>query len=253
MIKFIRRIRYNLLEKGKTARYFKYAIGEIILVVIGILIALSLNNWKKHQDDRAEEQILLHNLQQEFTKNLDELHSDHRINDITLKASHYFLETDLQTKTPQQIDSLLGRLTVYATFDPSVGYINQAINSGKLDLIQNDSLKIFLSQWSGELNDLKEDVIVRREHLFNHVLPTIRKFIPIRNSDATQERPDYQRRLQVSPIKVSDENYKALITSLEVDGVIYDHYMNHYFVFINEENIEFYIKRVLELLSSELN
>ena len=45
MIKLFRTIRQNLLNEGKTSRYLKYAIGEIILVVIGILIALQINNW----------------------------------------------------------------------------------------------------------------------------------------------------------------------------------------------------------------
>jgi hypothetical protein len=56
MIKFFRKIRYNLMETGKTGkpafaagRYLKYAIGEIILVVIGILIALSINNWNEER------------------------------------------------------------------------------------------------------------------------------------------------------------------------------------------------------------
>ncbi len=47
MIKFFRKIRQNLLSEGKTGKYLKYAIGEIILVVIGILIALSINNWNE--------------------------------------------------------------------------------------------------------------------------------------------------------------------------------------------------------------
>jgi hypothetical protein len=45
MIKFFRQIRQNLIMKNNTGKYFKYAIGEIILVVIGILIALQINNW----------------------------------------------------------------------------------------------------------------------------------------------------------------------------------------------------------------
>ncbi len=56
MIKFFRNIRKNLLNEGKTTRYFKYAIGEIVLVVIGILIALSINNWN---ENRKEENRLL--------------------------------------------------------------------------------------------------------------------------------------------------------------------------------------------------
>ena len=47
MIKFFRKIRYDLMKKNKTGKYFKYAIGEIILVVIGILIALQINNWNE--------------------------------------------------------------------------------------------------------------------------------------------------------------------------------------------------------------
>jgi hypothetical protein len=46
MIKFFRQIRFKLMETGKTSKYFKYAIGEIVLVVIGILIALQINNWQ---------------------------------------------------------------------------------------------------------------------------------------------------------------------------------------------------------------
>ena len=49
MIKFFRKIRYDLMEKNKTGKYFKYAIGEIILVVIGILIALQINNWNENR------------------------------------------------------------------------------------------------------------------------------------------------------------------------------------------------------------
>lgn len=47
MIQFFRTIRKDLMEKNKTGKYFKYAIGEIVLVVIGILIALSINNWNQ--------------------------------------------------------------------------------------------------------------------------------------------------------------------------------------------------------------
>jgi hypothetical protein len=55
MIKFFRKIRQNLLSEGKTGKYFKYAIGEIVLVVFGILIALSINNWNENKKERKEE------------------------------------------------------------------------------------------------------------------------------------------------------------------------------------------------------
>ncbi|GAB5399262.1 MAG: hypothetical protein Aureis2KO_08470 [Aureisphaera sp.] len=52
MIKFFRSIRQNLLNQGKTTKYLKYATGEIVLVVIGILIALSINNWNESRQQK---------------------------------------------------------------------------------------------------------------------------------------------------------------------------------------------------------
>ncbi len=59
MIKFFRDIRKNLMETGKTGKYFKYAIGEIILVVIGILIALQLNIIKEVNTQRKLEKAYI--------------------------------------------------------------------------------------------------------------------------------------------------------------------------------------------------
>ena len=54
MIKFFRKIRYDLMEKNKTGKYFKYAIGEILLVMIGILLALQVSNW--NEDNKSEKE-----------------------------------------------------------------------------------------------------------------------------------------------------------------------------------------------------
>ena len=57
MINFFRKIRYNLMEKNKTGKYLKYAIGEILLVVIGILIALQINTWNEERLKQKELKI----------------------------------------------------------------------------------------------------------------------------------------------------------------------------------------------------
>jgi hypothetical protein len=263
MIKFFRKIRHKLLTEnppkrsgsvraGKFSKYLIYAIGEIILVVIGILIALQINNWNENRKDRKQERLLLINLQKEFTKNLNQLSLDHEINLNSLDGLYDILSTDLQTLKPQEIDELVGKAVVFATFDPGTGYINQAINSGKLDLIQNDSLKMYLSQWSAELSDLNEDGIIRRDHWIHSLQPTLRAQIPIRNTDNSQTRPDYMRSKVIKPIKVPDQNYVDFANSLDVDGAIYDQYINQYFVVINENNVEEYIKQVLRMIEEEL-
>ena len=57
MIKCFRKIRQNLLSEGKTGKYIKYAIGEIVLVVIGILIALTINNWNENRKTEVKRKI----------------------------------------------------------------------------------------------------------------------------------------------------------------------------------------------------
>ncbi len=69
MIKFFRHIRQNQIMENKTGKYFKYAIGEIILVVIGILIAVSINNWSESNKQKQE----LNNI---YTNVLEDLNAD---------------------------------------------------------------------------------------------------------------------------------------------------------------------------------
>ncbi len=87
MIKFFRNIRRKLLTEGKTINYLKYAIGEIILVVIGILIALQLNNWNGAQKDKKFEKEIMalidQNLQQDSVLLSIELNKAKQANDLT--------------------------------------------------------------------------------------------------------------------------------------------------------------------------
>ena len=61
------------METGRTGKYLKYAIGEIALVVIGILIALQINNWNENKKTKLEEQLLLKDLQIDLQLNLEQL------------------------------------------------------------------------------------------------------------------------------------------------------------------------------------
>ncbi|MCK0180637.1 DUF6090 family protein, partial [Flavobacteriaceae bacterium S0862] len=73
MIKFFRKIRQNLLSEGKTGKYLKYAIGEIVLVVIGILMALQINNWNENRKDETRRKLLLNNLKIDLEQDLRRL------------------------------------------------------------------------------------------------------------------------------------------------------------------------------------
>jgi len=98
MIKFFRHIRKNLLMENKTSKYFKYAIGEIVLVVIGILIALQINNWNENKKERKLQKKVLTELLSSLENNYNSMVSDSTYRALWNKSSDIvinFIESDL--------------------------------------------------------------------------------------------------------------------------------------------------------------
>ena len=141
MIKFFRHIRKSLLMENKTGRYFKYAIGEIFLVVIGILIALQVNNFNESRKNKNREVEILKNFQNSIVRDLERLdNSMIRYNES--KESINFLINYLEQDLPY-IDTLsihFGNINADWTLriDPSVF---EDLKSKGFSLITNDSLK----------------------------------------------------------------------------------------------------------------
>ena len=91
MIGFFRKIRKQLADDNKPLKYMRYAIGEIVLVVIGILIALQVNNWNEHQKVIKAEKEILKNLNQEFQSNKRELQRQKSIVLKTFEANRLLM------------------------------------------------------------------------------------------------------------------------------------------------------------------
>ena len=156
MIKFFRKIRQNLLSKGKTGKYLKYALGEIVLVVIGILIALSLNNWKENKKEQQEEYLALKSLHSEFIESRKRFNLIQGHNEYIFDGMRNLLKIlDENRATEDLADSIYRNLNISswssATFEPSRGIINSLINSGKLNIVSNEKLKVQLVQWNDEV------------------------------------------------------------------------------------------------------
>lgn len=165
MIKLFRKIRYDLMETGKTGKYFKYAIGEIVLVVIGILIALQINNWNESRKNSITEDEYYCRLLEDFEldrqniKRLSE-ESDYKIR--TSKA--LLLELPKKEKSKEYlIDNYIQGLRTNA-FVPSKVTILDITSSGKLNLIKNESLKKTLIRYYAELDNLIYQLDLNRNH-----------------------------------------------------------------------------------------
>ena len=172
MIKIFRKIRQNLIMENKTGKYFKYAIGEIVLVVIGILIALQINNWNESRKDRLEEQELLTQLQSEFQSNLNQLDQKIAMRNSMIDASLKLLDyvDNPETRHTDSILKHIGYTVLAPTFDPIV---NDIISSGRIQLLQNTSLKEKLSRWTSELVQVTEEEQVWLNYRSNNYTPLL--------------------------------------------------------------------------------
>lgn len=156
MIKFFRHIRQRLLSEGKTAKYFKYAIGEIILVVIGILIALQINNWNEERKADKSENKALVALKQEFEQNIQRLQHicSERDSALAARREYYDIITNNTISTKIKAEAYVsgffgGNWAVENTV------IKGLVNSGTIDNIKNDSLKTLLTLWPNQVQRWK--------------------------------------------------------------------------------------------------
>lgn len=159
------------MEKNKTGKYLKYAFGEIILVVIGILIAISINNWNEHRKERIKEQTILIQLKEDYQSNLAQLEQKIEMRKSIMLYANKILKT-IDNPNEANRDSLI---TYFAnvgndpTFDPIQNDLN---NSEYRRLISNKKLKRMLSNWTSDIVAVKESESVWARMVFQHVLPT---------------------------------------------------------------------------------
>jgi type II secretory pathway pseudopilin PulG len=143
MIKFFRKIRYDLMEKNKTGKYIKYAIGEIVLVVIGILIALSINNWNETRKLELKKQELVLNLIDDFQENITQLKPAIEYgNDLFEKMDAFFInayDTDIKISV-DSLKTLSEGFFRPTQFFPSMVTYDEAKANGNLTLLKNKDL-----------------------------------------------------------------------------------------------------------------
>ena len=184
MIKLFRKKRYDLMEKNKTGKYLKYAVGEILLVVIGILIAISINNWNETQKFKAEALRVIKELNTEFANNRIVLKE--RINDLenanhNVRAVLSYMNKNRDLIQKINMDSIINNSLYYGNFNPANSTILELISSGKLNLVSNQSLKQNLYKWIQLLGDSDEDFKNQDQQATTQLIPYISKHLSIKN------------------------------------------------------------------------
>jgi hypothetical protein len=198
MIKFFRKIRQKLLSENKFSKYLIYAIGEILLVVIGILIALSINNWNQDRENRVLEQYYLQRIIQDLETDINEINSVVKrgfgqvstavsiLNVMNVNTKEYIsnLNKGPQNFTlaaleefPRDTEALkasgktFGRaqygLWAGQEVDITFSTFNELLNNGKLDVISNlDIREKIIDHYNKilEIFDIQEHITESRQN-----------------------------------------------------------------------------------------
>lgn len=180
MIKFFRKIRYDLMEKNKTGRYLKYAIGEIALVMIGILLALQVNNWNNERIQKKKEALYIDHINKEFLLNRKQLD--------TVTSYHYrgynnatkiidLMPIDINTIDKDSLSFFITETFSSWTFNPQQSTINALTNTSSFEIISNTELRRLLQNWDELVNDYAEEEQLSKSYSFDDYFPFFTKHI----------------------------------------------------------------------------
>jgi hypothetical protein len=177
-----------------------YAIGEIILVVIGILIALSINNENQRRIDKNEYQVLLQNLNKEFSENLIQLDFsvakfDNVIDGLNKLLS--LMRTQEHNLTELEFDRILHPTFVTPNWTPSSFVLAELKNSGALSKLSNNDLKTLLFKWEREFDKMKQSNEGYSQYGSEYI-EFITKNGSVRNSDALTESTKNLQRSRIA-------------------------------------------------------
>ncbi len=212
MIKLFRNIRKNLLNEGKTKKYFKYAIGEIFLVVIGILIALSINNWNEQRKNHSLEKRYISELRYDLQKDSIAIQDMIKTSDVQLRSkrllfmflenhSDYKMDDGFKTSLQELIyeeenvsDSIGSHfnklwLSTY-NFAPNKTTLAEMTSTGNIGLISNREVRraVLETYNEYEVYKLNEESIYRKqqEEIWKLVYARIPNAYNVKSSDVPQ-------------------------------------------------------------------
>lgn len=176
MINYFKKVRLKLLFDGKLQNYLKYAAGEIILVVVGILIALQINNWSESIKNRELESVYLREMLEDFKSNLQKSEDTIEWINEVIPEMIVLLEQSSLDKPDIPVDSLnynFSSLLTMPTYNSTDRVYQNLIGSGDFKIITSRNLKNDIANYYKAV-DLIE--LVQRTHemeLVNSIQPYI--------------------------------------------------------------------------------
>nr|WP_321228339.1 hypothetical protein [uncultured Psychroserpens sp.] len=217
-MKIFRKLRRTLLASGKTKSYFVYAFGEIVLIVIGILIAWKINSLNEVRKNRIVELKIYQSLNEELNTNLKLLDSSivgYAQNIQSIQNTIKIIRSEDQELT-EDIKEVIINVNYKATKLQS-GAINSVSSTNKFEFIESDLLRDLIASYPNELNGFEKQEAKIENIIINRLQPEIESYVSLIDILLTRDLK-YNKNQSFS--KQSD--YTKLLNSREYQNVLVD-------------------------------
>ncbi|MBO6793647.1 MAG: hypothetical protein JJ895_07040 [Balneolaceae bacterium] len=255
MLKFFRQIRQKLLENGNIRKYFWYALGEILLVMIGILMALQINNWNEGRKEYHKEIKYLERLLNEAERDSASLQNSIELVEYKVEQAERVLsvlnnQTEISDSAKFVRDIfLIGRGGSYHPYFPTY---NEMISTGELNIIQNDAITDQISRYINRVQSWESFVYEDGEQRRSAYMQFIHHYFSALIMDHIWEVERGEVELsRMKPLGINLEDYfndPSSVYHAEVVGAL-----NQELTRLYNQNMNIYTIPILELLRDELN
>lgn len=171
-----------MVAESTFSKLVVYVIGEIVLVMVGILLALQVNNWNENRLERNHEQVLLKGLKSEMSDNLQQLEEVIVYNRRSHLAADKLLEiynSGHRQYRPEYLDSLFAEVQWAWTFNPRLGIVNSIKTTGKIGSVRNPTIQDFITSFEERANDTAEESLITRSLIVDKYVLAVSRYISL--------------------------------------------------------------------------
>jgi hypothetical protein len=208
------------LRKRRPKKRWRYAIGELFLIVAGITIAFWLESWRENVGAHAEERDILQGLLLDFEETRSTVQVQRELTQVRVESTLYLL--GLINPEPAQIDNqsitseIARLLTTQGFFVPNDATLSSLLNGPGIGILTSYELRVRLSGWSGFVSEIQRIDGRLEEAFLDHLMPHLQGRIPIRSLDALSDS-------NLSPSSFTFD-YGELLSNLEFENLINEVY-----------------------------
>ncbi|PWL40005.1 hypothetical protein DKG77_04030 [Flagellimonas aquimarina] len=220
-----RKIRKDFVIKGQLKKYFMYAIGEILLVMMGISLAFQLDNWNDNRIKQNIEMRYYENIESQITDDKDLIEEQRNLNNGYLEQFKY-ANRILETNDRDKIDTLgviIRNLTQYTDFDRQGNIYETLVNSGEIKILRNHEIVKGIRELEEKYIYVNRMENIHYDAMMSHVVMSISPLIKFSTSEIQKPEVVFEYEFQnllLSLIQVMTEKDEVYNEALhEIEGI----------------------------------